>query len=228
MKLAWSRARAARTLGLDRVREMTLFDFRAPEDRAEVDEGKWRVWSDEVMGGKSTCTFESSEEEGGKAIFKGSVSQYVPRGTSRSGFAAVQLVMPEAVRDVTDFDALCLRIKLDKSKYTVNVKPDSIIPDDLYQGFLMQENPAMHGEWFDAILPFDNFLLMGRGLVKQDQRSFDYRIIDALGFSASDFEGDFHLEIQSAKAIISWDEDSEELIRGRTQNLKPSTTTTSF
>ncbi|GBG32404.1 Complex I intermediate-associated protein 30, mitochondrial [Hondaea fermentalgiana] len=206
--------------------ELTLFDFRAPEDRAEVDDGStWRVWTDEVMGGKSTCSWTSSEEDGGKAIFAGTLSKFVPKGTSRSGFAAVQMVTPKPLKDVTEFDALKLRVKLDHNKYEINIKPESFIPDDLYQGFLMNESSPAKDGWVDAILPFRDFLLLGRGLVKQDQRAFDYNIMEALGFATNDYEGDFKIEIQSAKVICLEGESGDD---ARTQNLKPAQTTTSF
>jgi len=178
--------------------EMTLVDFRDVRDREDVVKGLWSSWSDEVHGGFSACSLTVSEEEGGKAIFKGRISNDVPQDVQRSGFAAIKTDLPYFLQNMDDFDVLVFRVKMDHREYTVNVRPESYIFDDLYQSFLKCDKPNQ-GKWMSAYLPFENMILTGRGRVKEEQRILDYKVIDDIGISIFQQEGDFCLEIQEIK-----------------------------
>jgi hypothetical protein len=239
---AWARLRGKR---LD---EVMLVDFtrvgrreRAPLDarelahrlsaeelqelEKEVRTATWDVMQDKDFGGLSECSFALSGEEGGKAVFRGSLSTEAgdtgnKHGFHRSGYCAVRSTLPLLHQDVSDFDALEILFKAKHSRqFTVNVHPVSFIPDDLYQGFLVVE-PGNLDKWLTAVLPFDRLLLTGRGHVKSDQRVFDHGAIKALGLLLSgEQQGDFELQLKYVKAVCV--RDDFDTIEGLRAERKP-------
>jgi hypothetical protein len=233
--LARARAalRAVRS-GVRRLDEVMLVDFtrvgrreRAPLDASElayrlsaeelgevedqVRTATWDVMQDKDFGGSSECSFALSGEEGGKAVFRGSLSTEVggaaKHGFHRSGYCAVRSTLPLPHEDVSDYDALEILYKAKQPRqFTINVQPQSFIPDDLYQGFLVVE-PRDVDQWLTALLPFERLLLTGRGQVKVDQRIFDHGAIKSVGLLLrGEQQGDFELQLKYVKAVVIGDE----------------------
>ena len=91
--------------------------------------------------------------------------------------------------------------KSDGKKYLINVEPESFIPNEFYQGVLMV-NSNYVGQWASAILPFRQMLLIGRGRIKDIQRSFDYNVINNLGVTMTGNQpGKFNFEIKQIKVV---------------------------
>jgi len=144
-----------------------------------------------------------SEDDDGKAIFSGKTSLEHSTSMTRSGFCAVNSDVPWHLQKVDNFDAIQLRLKLDHRKYTFNVDPQTYLGDDLYQGFLVVP-PEKQNKWVTATLPYENFLLTGRGRPKETQRIFDQHVMTGIGLSIQDQdEGDFRLEVQWVRVINS-------------------------
>lgn len=202
--------------------EMVLVDFSREADRAALSDAKqWACWSDGVdMGGGSACTLEASEEDGGKAVFSGHISQTVTPGGMRddvvaSGFAAVRYKLPVALTDVSEFDSFVLDVRAKGRSFAFNIKPESFIPDDMYQGYL--QFGEQRSKWAKATLPFSDLILIGRGRLKETQRTFDYPVIDSIGFATYGFDGPFSLEVKSIKVIVANADDEK---RGRLNSLR--------
>ncbi|CAK8994691.1 Complex I intermediate-associated protein 30, partial [Durusdinium trenchii] len=197
----WIQAARSRKM-FQRAEGMVLCDFRDEKERNEIGE-MWKFWSDEMIGGKSTCSLTASAEEGGKAIFEGSISLEKPDEQTRVGFAAMSCYLSPFLRNVEQFDALELKVKLDGCAYQVNLVPESYILDDRFQGFLELPDESLRGKWITATLPFNLFMLKGRGVFKEEQRWFDQGILDAVGLSvASEKATDFRLEVQTIRAVV--------------------------
>ena len=73
----------------------------------------WYTVNDDVMGGRSVCSFELDQE--GNAIFKGQVSL-----ENNGGFSSVHYRFPPF--ETTDYQFLLLRIKGDGKRYQVRIK----------------------------------------------------------------------------------------------------------
>lgn len=150
---------------------------------------------------------ETMDVEVNSAVFAGELHTQLPPSENqgpkkvvRLGFAAARAYMPWYLQDVSDFDALEIKLKSDGRRYTVNLQPESFFGDDLYQGYLVVDK-MQKGEWVVAKLPFSDLLLTGRGRVKEVQRSFDHDQVTSLGVSiADDQSGPFRLEVEYIRA----------------------------
>jgi hypothetical protein len=195
----------------------------------EVRIATWDVMQDKDFGGSSECSLALSGEEGGKAVFRGSLStemgSVAKHGFHRSGYCAVRSTLPLTHEDVSDYDALEILYKAKQARqFTINVQPLSFIPDDLYQGFLVVE-PRDVDQWLTAVLPFERLLLTGRGQIKVDQRVFDHGAIKSLGLLLSgEQQGDFELQLKYVKAVVLGDDPDGDPRQGLRAHRNPPAT----
>ena len=137
---------------------------------------------------------------------------------SRSGFCAIR--SPDFIFNGINlkdrYNALELTCRVDKRNYTINLKPLSFIPDDLYQGqinhdssFSSENNSSSlmfdHAdEWKTLVLPFDDFALTAFGRLRAMQRPMreDGVQLINIGFMIADgHDGDFRFDLAKIRAI---------------------------
>lgn len=87
---------------------LVLYDF---SKTATLD--GWYTVNDDVMGGRSTCSFKLNEQ--GNAVFQGQVSL-----ENNGGFSSVHYRFPAV--ETTGYNFLLLRVKGDGKRYQVRLK----------------------------------------------------------------------------------------------------------
>jgi len=182
---------------------------------------QWLVSSDRAIGGTSQCTLVLGAEG---AIFSGKLSlehaaditttAATPEATGASAetalrkqaYCAIRAKVPRRVRDCSDFQGLEMKIRADARMYAVNVTGKSFFPDDLYQGFIQQQEPLSGDEWTTVTLPFSQFVLTSYGYAKEEQREINAESIRTVGFTVmADHEGAFRFEVAWVRAVADID-----------------------
>eukprot|EP00947_MAST-08B_sp_MAST-8B-sp1_P000363 g363.t1 len=184
-------------------------------DKATV--GQWVVTSDKSVGGQSEASFRhvseleaagaaagagagaAVDEEEPHAVFSGTLSLARSGRLKRSGYAAIISERePGGPIDLEGYKALEMKVRTDGRTYMVNLSMDTLMDDDLYQGFVMVEP----GEWHTLELPFDRFLLTARGRPRDVQRKLDVEGMWGMGVTLADKkDGDFKFEVQYIRAL---------------------------
>jgi hypothetical protein len=171
---------------------ISKLNLQRPEECLVLGQGKslnFRVTTDGAFGGQSKAAFENSR------VFRGTLVGELP-------FAAMRAVLPAESQDIGDFRGVTLRVRSkDKRNFALNLQTPTFFAHDLYQGFIVlpREN-----EFFELSLPFNHFLLTGKGKIREIQRELDTNTITTLGFSVGGHgsrPGDFELEIDWIKWV---------------------------
>ncbi|QIA09886.1 CIA30 family protein [Draconibacterium halophilum] len=146
---------------------MVLYDFTKT---ATLD--GWYTVNDDVMGGRSTCSFELNQQ--GNALFTGQVSL-----ENNGGFSSVHYRFPSV--EITGYQFLALRVKGDGKRYQVRIK-DRAGDNYSYIAYF-----TTTGEWQDIKVP-----------LKEMYPSFRGRKLDLPNFAEGEIE-EFALLIGNKK-----------------------------
>lgn len=171
---------AALVAGADGRGLMTIYDFARGDD-------PWPSINDGVMGGVSRGAMVVSE---GFATFRGTVSF-----DNNGGFSSVR--SRPAVRDLSDFGALAIRVRGDGKRYGLRLRTEASFDGVSYQAVI--EPPA--GEWSEIVVPFDAFEPVFRGRVLPDHPPLDSSRITTFGLMIARQEGPFRLDLASIHAV---------------------------
>jgi hypothetical protein len=110
----------------EKDRTVWKFDAKDPDTLAD-----WVKSSDEVLGGRSRCTFTVNDDN--VAVFEGEVKLNPAGPTADRGYCAVRAAIPRLHSDLSDYEGLGLRLRVDGNVYAFNVKAKTFFPDDMYQ-----------------------------------------------------------------------------------------------
>lgn len=186
-----------------------LWKFEADDPEALTD---WVASTDEVVDGRSRCTFTVREDK--VAVFEGRIELNPEGTTAERGFCAIRARIPRLNSDLDDYEGLGLRVRADDNVYALNVKARSFFPDDLYQGFIRVGS----NEFVDVELPFEKLLLTSYGFQKMVNRPVPQDKLTHLGITIiAEEDTDFRLEIESISAVASVE---EEQVEERVQEVK--------
>ena len=166
-----------------------LFDFSDP-DVAKT----WRTVNDGVMGGVSEGEVRVTEDE--TLEFFGTLSL-----ENNGGFTSVR--SPTGKLDVSDCDAIVIRVRGDGRTYYANV----YVPTERYSVSYRTEFTTEEGEWQDIRLSFADFKATFRGRNLPNAPPLDLSNIQSMGFLLSDKKaGPFSLEMAWIQGELKSDE----------------------
>ncbi len=159
---------------------MLLADFSDPNEAA-----RWLPTDDVVMGGRSSSTMLAGDQVG---VFAGNLS--LERG---GGFASVR--RREQLVDLSDYDAIELRMRGDGKRYKFNLRTSNDFDGVVYQA-AFETQP---GTWMTARLALAAFAPRFRG--RPVPGSLDLTLVSSLGLLISDRQaGPFRLELSAITA----------------------------
>jgi NADH dehydrogenase [ubiquinone] 1 alpha subcomplex assembly factor 1 len=165
-------------------KQRVIFDFDARDST-----GEWTSVNDDVMGGVSAGGFRITDE--GVLEFTGVVSL-----ENNGGFASIR-TRPGRL-DLSDCNALLLRVRGDGQRYACNIRTDFAIMAGSYQ----QPFETRKDEWQEIALPIDDFVAKSFGQVMRDAPELDTEKIRSFGFTISDKQaGPFKLEVDWIRAV---------------------------
>lgn len=145
--------------------------------------------------------------EGGFLRFSGELSLERSAAAKRAGFCGARPQRRLRPFKLKDYTAIEMRVRTDGRLYEVNVEPDSVIPDDIYQATL----DTHAGEWGTIVLPLDQLTLTGRGQYRVYQRALERAALHSIGLSISDgVAGPFQMDIAWISAIQEGDEEDND------------------
>ena len=166
-----------------------LYDFSDP-DVAKT----WRTVNDGVMGGVSEGEVRVTEDK--TLEFFGTLSL-----ENNGGFTSVR--SPSGKLDVSDSDAIVIRVRGDGRTYYANV----YVPTERYSVSYRTEFTTEEDEWQDIRLSFADFKANFRGRNLPNAPSLDLSNIQSMGFLLSDKKaGPFSLEMAWIKGELKSDE----------------------
>ena len=117
-------------------------------------------------------------------------------GEKTRAFCSVRTEFPRENMDLSEFTSLELWLRMDHNPYVVNVRAHTLVPDDLYQGFLPPAPLEQRGDWLRFELPFERFVLTSFGYEKALEREMDTQRMQTLGFTVmAEEDTDFRLDI---------------------------------
>ena len=132
----------------------------------------------------------------------------------RSGFCAIRSPdFPYAGADLGGrYNALEITCRSDGRPYSVNLKVDSFIPDDIYQCFLKipptielgsEICPETGGRFDQVVLLFQHFVVTAGGRLRSRQRELDGTIrLQSIGLTLMDgADGDFQFDLARIRAV---------------------------
>ncbi|CAM9707304.1 unnamed protein product [Phaeothamnion confervicola] len=140
--------------------------------------------------------------------FKGTTSLERAVGIKNAGFCATKSPYWRPSLNLEAFPVLAMRVRTEGRRlFTINVEPESFIPDDLYQGFL--RTPP--GRWVDVEMSFRNMVLTSRGRERDEQRAFDSPQVLSLGLAVADGQqGPFQMDVAWIAAVLGKEHRPEE------------------
>jgi hypothetical protein len=169
-------------------------------------------------------TDHEDEEEEGKVSFvpfsrwKGAIDTRVnnqdDERITRSGFCAIR--SPEFPFSGADlggrYNGVEIMCRSDGRPYSLNMRLESFIPDDVYQCFINipptippgNEICAETGGRFDkVVLLFQDFIVTSGGRMKVTHRELDNRVkVESIGFTLIDgVDGDFQFDLARIRAV---------------------------
>jgi len=162
-------------LTLFQMKTQVLYDF-GKEDKL----AGWYTVNDDVMGGRSTCSFAVDAE--GNAVFKGHVSL-----ENYGGFSSVHYRFEPI--DTEGFQYLSLRVKGDGKRYQVRIK--NRISD--YYSYISYFNTS--GEWQTVKVPLEKMYPSFRGRTLEMPNFEGGKIEEIALLIGNKTEEDFRLEI---------------------------------
>lgn len=167
---------------------------------------------------------EDENEQG-----ESSVSKFVPFGrwsgtidtridensdVQRSGFCAIR--SPEFPFGGADlggrYNGLEIMCRSDGRPYSLNLKVDTFIPDDVFQTFInipptiepsTELCPDTGGKFDRVVLLFQHFIVTSGGRMRATQRDLDNRVrIESIGFTLMDgVDGEFQFDLARIRAV---------------------------
>jgi hypothetical protein len=138
-----------------------IFDFNQKSNLKD-----WTIVDDDVMGGKSSSSFELSPQ--GYAVFKGSISL-----DNNGGFSSVRHKFER--KSIKGFTKIVLKIKGDTKKYQFRIKSNSA---DYYS---YVTTFTSNGDWQEIQVPLKNMYPSFRGR-KLDKPNFSEDYIEEIAF----------------------------------------------
>jgi len=187
---------------------------------------------DQDIGGESTVTLEykeeTDEENGmpiwaddteisgtdvaaglGYARFSGDLSMDFTGDASRSGYAMTRSKEPSTPLDLGEFQGLAMRIRSPmqyQRPYQCNVRTSSFLPDEVYIGVLQNQSSG----WVTVQLPFNSFMLTGRGHMRSIQRAMNTHEMLSVGFSCTEkVPGPYMLDVAWIAVVRNMLEDQD-------------------
>ena len=161
------------------VNNQKLFDF---SEKINLD--NWMVVNDDVMGGRSTATFQPSSA--GSAVFKGKVSL-----ENYGGFSSVRYKMGKT--NIGGNTMLAIRLKGDGKNYQVRIREQ----ESDYFSYITTFQTS--GEWETIEVPLQKMYPSFRGR-KLDRPDFRGSTIVELTFLIANKKAeDFTLELREAE-----------------------------
>lgn len=165
------------------VMHTTLFDFDCPGESRN-----WIPLNDTVMGGVSRSSSRQSEH--GALVFAGEVSL-----ENNGGFASLRA--RNTSPDLSDYDALILRVRGDGQRYDISIQTDYRIMAGAYYFSIRTEA----GQWQEIRAPFDDFIARSFGRPLRSAPPLNRAAVRGLGLMISDKQaGPFRLEVDWIKA----------------------------
>eukprot|EP00980_Cylindrotheca_fusiformis_P031731 scaffold26875_cov122-Cylindrotheca_fusiformis.AAC.1 len=134
-------------------------------------------------------------------------------GVQRSGFCAIR--SPEFPFGGADlggrYNGLEIMCRSDGRPYSVNLKVDTFIPEDIFQTFInipptiepgSEICPETGGKFDRVVLLFQHFIVTSGGRMRATQRDLDNRVrIESIGFTLMDgVDGDFQFDLARIRA----------------------------
>ena len=157
---------------------------------------EWYVINDDVMGGVSRSTIETTDQ--GTGLFSGTISL-----ENNGGFASIRAAVQENC--LAGQQGLEIRVRGDGRSYELRLRLGSRFDGIAYRAAF--ETRA--GEWTTARVLFEEFKSTYRGRFVHDAPSLAAENIQQIGFLLADKNpGEFSLEIDFVRAINNGDEDS--------------------
>ena len=145
----------------------------------------------------------------GYARFSGNLSMDFTGDASRSGYAMTRSKEPVTPLDLGEFQGLAMRVRSPmqyQRPYQCNVRTTSFLPDEVYIGLLQNETPG----WVTVQLPFDAFMLTGRGHFRSIQRPMNTHEVLSFGFSCSEkVPGPYALDVAWVAVVRNMLEDKD-------------------
>ena len=152
-------------------------------DFKDADRGDWLVINDGVMGGRSRCTFERTDDQTG--LFSGALSL-----ENEGGYAATRASI--GIHDLSPHSGLEIRVRGDGRTYQFRLRTDDNFDGVSYR--VLFDTTA--GEWVTARFPFKDFLPIFRGRILEYEAPMDTSQIQQVVFLLADRKaGPFSLEI---------------------------------
>lgn len=162
--------------------EKTIIEFSSP-----VEQDRWEIINDAVMGGLSSSRISIIENNA--ALFHGIVSL-----ENYGGFASIRTHPREF--ELAGCKGLILRVKGDGNNYRLRLRMDDACECVAYQAYFSTEQD----NWINARLSFDAFSPIFLG----DAPQMDLSGIRRIGFMIADKQtGPFSLEIEWIKAYAT-------------------------
>ena len=135
------------------------------------------------------------------------------QGIKRTGFCAIK--SPDYPFGGANLDgrynALEIMCRSDGRPYSVNLRVESFIPDDVYQCFInipptsssRNHDVELPGKFDKVILLFRDFMITSKGRLKATQRELDNAIkIESIGFTLMDgCDGPFEFDLARIRAV---------------------------
>jgi NADH dehydrogenase [ubiquinone] 1 alpha subcomplex assembly factor 1 len=146
---------------LTTINSHIIFDFNQKSDLKN-----WVIVDDVVMGGKSSGSFELSQQ--GYAVFKGSISL-----DNNGGFSSIRHKFER--KSIKGFTKIVLKIKGDTKTYQFRIKSNSA---DYYSYITTFTS---NGDWQEIQLPLKNMYPSFRGR-KLDKPNFSDDYIEEIAF----------------------------------------------
>lgn len=144
---------------------LTIIDFNLTKENKSL-AGNWQVVGDNIMGGKSTGTFEISNQNTG--VFKGAISVQ-----NNGGFSLVRYQFEKT--KVLPKQKILLRIKGDGKKYQFRIKTHS----EEKHAYVF--NFPTSGGWETLVISLPKMQAKYRGR-KLDIPNFNFNHLQEIGF----------------------------------------------
>jgi hypothetical protein len=156
---------------------------------------QWKCISDATAFGGNSISKVDFTDNGG-IHFHGTLAD-------QNGFAAIIAPLNVKTNDthIGDHRGVRIRIKPDDRRYSLNFTPESAIPEDMYQAFMVSK-PNI---WSTLEIGWDRLLLTSRGLEREEQREFDTETLLKIGFSVGgkgSKSGPFSLFVEEIKWVF--------------------------
>lgn len=193
-----------------------------PRQLEETSGGAIATAAVDTRGDKSDTVYGTDADENSLEFvpfvrWKGTIDTRVNQEKSkvqRSGFCSIR--SPEYPFSGADlggrYNGLEIMCRSDGRPYSLNLKVESYIPDDLYQCFInipptiqpgTEICPATGGKFDRVVLLFQHFIVTSGGKMRARQRDLDTSIkVQSIGITLMDgVDGDFEFDLARIRAV---------------------------